>query len=155
VATCVRQIARALGHTLLIAALACLTGCGSGKGSGSADKPFPVKGKLLKGGLPLQPNTAGLPPGDPGLQVIFYRLGGAQAGEEYRAEVNAQNGTFELLGFDGKGIPKGRYRIAVIMAPVGGVDQFKGKYDKEHSKVEKEITGKEDDLVVDIEKPNG
>ena len=51
-------------------------------------------------------------------------------------------------------MPKGHYRIAVILAPVGGADQFKGRYGKENSKVEKEITRKEENLVIDIEQPN-
>jgi hypothetical protein len=125
-------------------------GCGS-KGTGG-EKLLTVKGKLLKGGLPLKPSAnEKLPPGDAGIRVFFYRVGGAEAGEEYHANVNPEDSTFDL------GVPPGRYRIAVIMAPIGSEesgDRFKGKYNMQNSKIEREITGKED-LVIDLDKPNG
>jgi hypothetical protein len=145
--TPIRRIARAGAAAGVLVVFACLTGCGSG-GSGGERLPK-VTGRLLKNGLPLKPpDTSKLPPGDPGLQVIFYRVGDAKAGEEHRAAVNPEDGTFAVA------VPPGRYRIAVIMAPQGSADLFKGKYDLEHSKIERDITGKED-VVIDIDKPTG
>jgi hypothetical protein len=151
VTSAVRRMAGACGLLALAVALISLVGCGSG--SRATEKPFAVKGRLVKSGVPIQPKTDKLPPADSGIQLIFLRVGG-QPGEEYAANVNPHDGTFNLPGLEGKGVPKGHYRIAVILAPVGGVDQFRGKYGKENSRVEKEITGKEDNLVIDIDKPN-
>jgi hypothetical protein len=143
----IRQFACAGAAAGLLFAFACLNGCGSG-GSGSEKLPR-VTGKLLKGGLPVKPpDTSKLPPGDPGLQVIFVRVGDAKAGEEYRASVNAEDGTFAVA------VPPGRYRIAVIMAPIESSDLFKGKYNAQNSKIERDITGKED-VVIDLDKPTG
>jgi len=142
--------------TALALCTALLVGCGKDDGAGGPRvKP---KGRILKGGLPLQftenPNSR-LPPGDPGMQVLFIKVGTADAGTEIPAKIiDAKDGTFELTGGDGKGIPPGRYRIAVILAPVGGTDVFKGKFDKTNSKIERDITGNED-LVIDVDKPTG
>jgi hypothetical protein len=130
-----------------------LTGCGS-RGS-SGEQKVTAKGRILKNGLPIQITAQHLPPGDPGLQVIFIKVGTVDAGEEIPAKiVDAAQGTFELIGPDAKGIPPGKYRIAVLLAPIGGTDVFKGKYDRTNSKIEREIKGNED-LVIDIDKPNG
>jgi len=147
VTTPIQRIVRGAGVAGLFVVFAGLAGCSSA-GSGSEKLPK-VTGRLLKGGLPLKPpDMSKLPPGDPGLQVIFYRIGDAKAGEEYRAAVNAEDATF------GIGVPPGRYRIAVIMAPIGSNDLFKGKYGPENSKIERDITGKED-IVIDLDKPTG
>lgn len=109
-----------------------------------------AKGRILENGLPIKVNVSNLPPGDPGLQITFIRIGSVEAGDEYDARIiDAAQGTFELIGAEGKGIPPGKYRVAITMAPIGSEDVLKGKYSREKSKVEVEVEeGK--DLVIDI-----
>jgi hypothetical protein len=145
---------RTVALVALVAGFIALEGC-SGKNSTLPEGRVKARGRLLKNGLPIQVDTSKLPPGDPGLQIIFIRLGTAEAGSESPANViSATEGTFELAGPDGRGIAPGRYRVVVILAPVGSDDIFKGKYDKNKSKLEVEIKGGED-LVIDLDKPTG
>jgi hypothetical protein len=129
-----------------------VVGCGGGGKEATAEGRVKPKGRVLKNGLPLDINAAGLPPGDPGLQVIFIKMGTTDAGTEIPAQItDPATGSFELAGLDGKGIPPGKYRVAVILAPSGSPDQLKGKYDQKNSKIEKEITGTED-VIIDLGK---
>jgi hypothetical protein len=154
-----RRVHRLRSVTILTA-LALATGflAGCGKDNAALGPRVKPKGRILKNGLPLQytesPNTR-LPPGDPGMQVIFIKVGTSDAGTEIPARiVDPREGTFDLAGEDGNGIPPGKYRIAVILAPVGGTDVFKGKFDRTNSKIERELKGNED-VVIDVDKPNG
>lgn len=149
----VRRPARGVLLAALVLVSVLLAGCG-GKDDGVAR--VKAKGRVVKGGQPLRVQTEkGGPPGDPGLQVLFVKVGTADAGAAIPATiVDAEQGTFDLTGPDGKGIPPGHYRVAVILAPVGGKDQLKGKYDTENSPIERDIKGNED-LVIDLDKPNG
>jgi len=128
------------------------TGCRD-RGPRAAEGKVIPKGRVLKNGLPIKAGESGktnLPPGDPGLQVIFVKLGGADAGTEYNARVIPEPaGSFELIGAEGKGIPPGRYRIMIILAPYGSDDEFKGKYGRQNSKIEVEVKEGED-VVIDL-----
>ena len=136
---------------LTVAALA-LAGCGPSSGPGTAEGRTKPKGKILENGLPIKVRTENLPPGDPGMSVTFVAIGGTTAGEEINAQIiDAKEGTFELIGADAKGIPPGKYRVVIVMAPVGGADYFKGKYSREKSKIEVEVKANED-LVIDVAK---
>jgi hypothetical protein len=126
-------------------------GCGDSAGETAEGRSKP-KGRILENGLPINIRTENLPPGDPGMQVTFIKVGTADAGEEFEAQVlDAAEGSFELIGPDAKGIPPGKYRVAIVMAPVGGKDYFKGKYNREKSTIEVEVKADED-LVIDVAK---
>jgi len=104
----------------------------------------------LENGLPIKIDTTNLPPGDPGFQVTFIRIGGVDAGTEYEARItDAASGAFDLIGADGKGIPPGKYRVAITLAPFGGTDALKGKFSRERSKIEIEVKPGED-VVIDL-----
>jgi hypothetical protein len=138
-----------LGFLLLLLSLpGVLVGCKSkDKTAEGRTKP---KGRILENGLPIRVNSSKLPPGDPGMQVTFVKLGGADAGEEINAVVtDAAQGAFELIGADAKGIPPGKYRVVLVLAPHGSDDVLKGKYSREKSKIEVEVKEGED-LVIDI-----
>lgn len=108
------------------------------------------RGRVLENGLPIKIDTSKLPPGDPGLQVTFIKIGGVDAGTEYQAVVtDSATGSFELVGIDGKGIPPGKYRVAITLAPFGSEDLLKGKYSRDKSKIEIEVKPGED-VVIDI-----
>lgn len=139
-----------LSLVMVLAAFA--AGCGGGgKDPATADGRVKPKGRVVKGGNPVDINTAGLPPGDPGLQVIFIKPDGV----EIPARVtDAKAGAFELVGGDGKGIAPGKYKVAVLVAPSGGTDQLKGKFDRKNTKIEKDVNGT-DEVVIDLDKPTG
>ena len=129
-----------------------LATAGCGEKNGPAEGRTMPKGRILENGLPVKVDTTNLPPGDPGLQVTFIKLGGVDAGEEAEAQIiDAAEGSFELIGADGKGITPGKYRVAVTMAPYGSPDLLKGKYSRENSKIEVEVKEGED-LVIDLAK---
>jgi hypothetical protein len=93
---------------LLIAALVASPGCGE------PSNVVSVKGKLLKGG------TTYVPPKDQVVTVTFVALEiqdnsgkSIQTAEPFQAEVDQENGTFSVPGTDGRGIPPGKYRVAV------------------------------------------
>ncbi len=135
---------------LLVFGFATLAGCGPSSGPGTAEGRTKPKGKILENGLPIKVRTENLPPGDPGMKVTFVTLGGTNAGDEINAQIiDAKEGTFELIGADAKGIPPGKYRVVIVMAPEGGQDFFKGKYSREKSKIEVEVKANED-LVIDV-----
>jgi hypothetical protein len=126
-----------------------LVGCNSSAVRPEDGKVIP-RGRILENGLPVKINAANLPPGDPGMSVTFIRIGSVDAGEEIEAQIiDAEECSFELIGADAKGIAPGKYRVAISLAPVGGQDQFKGKYNREKSKIEVEVKEGED-LVIDL-----
>jgi hypothetical protein len=90
------------------ASLVALGGCGSGN-------TVWVTGNLLKGGSQYVPPTGQL------VYVTFVAMDvkdepGAKvslAGEPFVAQLDQATGTFSVPGKEGKGIPPGRYRIAI------------------------------------------
>jgi hypothetical protein len=135
---------------VLAALLAGVVGCSSNSAPRPAEGRTMPKGRVLENGLPVATKSRNLPPGDPGMKVTFIKIGGADAGEEIDAQItDASTGTFELIGPDAKGIPPGKYRVAVMLGPEGGSDALKGKYTREKSKIEVEVKPGED-LVIDL-----
>jgi hypothetical protein len=70
---------------------------------------------------------------------------------------NAQGGTFEVPGLDGKGIKPGRYRIAIV-GRVGispeTPDYFKGMFTRDKTQILRDVKPGEE-VVIDIAKPQG
>ena len=124
-----------------------LVGCSpSNKTAEGRTKP---KGRILENGLPIKVKTGNLPPGDRDVGDLHQdRLSRCRAGDRGPDHRRAE-GSFELIGPDAKGIPPGKYRVAVVLAPYGGRDFFKGKYSREKSKIEVEVKEGED-LVIDV-----
>jgi hypothetical protein len=137
---------------VLVGILVVAAGCNSDQPKAEAGKVI-AKGRILKNGLPLKPSEkamAKMPPGDSGLEVIFIKLGTADAGEEIRARIlDEPPGTFDLIGAEGKGIPPGRYRVAITLGPFGSADELKGKYSRDNSKIDIEVKPGED-VVIDL-----
>jgi len=82
-----------LGLVILI-----LAGCGTGKKQ--------VNGKVVKGGQPLTVSDKGL------LQITFYTEQDKE-GANPIATSPKNDGTFSIVGTDGKGIAPGKYRVVV------------------------------------------
>ncbi len=143
-----------LAKNCVLPSLCCVILFASGCSSNTtvAEGRTKPRGRILENGLPIKVDHSQLPPGDPGLQVTFIKIGGVDAGTEYEATItDGTTGSFELIGADGKGIPPGEYRVAVVLAPHGSQDQLKGRFSREKSKIQIEVKPNED-VVIDIAK---
>jgi hypothetical protein len=134
--------------------------------SNKADEPKTiVKGKLVDGGKPYSfgPKSKGAaappPPGAEGaasgLRIQFTP---AEGGDTFNAFVDAETGAFEMKGHDGKGIKPGKYKI-ILGTPmyVPGTpttnEPFGGKFSREKSQIEREVTLDGPEIVIDVSKP--
>lgn len=129
-----------LGLTLWI-------GCG-----GKPQEPsVRAKGRILMNGKPLAVSPKNREVGIGSVRVEFYRLSpDGKPLDPSEGMVVDENGYFELQGRDGRGIPPGKYRIAVYHYDPD--DKLGGRFDKDHSPIVREVTGNED-LVIDLAKP--
>jgi hypothetical protein len=114
---------RVLGPGGLVALIGlAVLGCG-----GTSEEPtFPVRGKILKGSLPFSPQSmikGPLPPGDPGAKIVFKRMGGSRAGEEFHGSIDPNTGDFEVPGNTGKGIPESRYQVTLYVGAFGVTEE--------------------------------
>jgi hypothetical protein len=115
-------------------------GCG---GSGT----YQTRGRVLKGGAPL---TAVEPDF---VRVVLVPLpeDGKKALDWYVAEFNGSDGTFTVKGKDGKGMPPGKYRVALEHMK-GRKDAFKGAFDAERSPFVVSVQSASDEITVDVDK---
>lgn len=151
---------RVLRSVVGVACLA-LAGCGSGNNVW-------VTGHLLKGGQPYQA------PDRQTIGVTFYAMEtkgndgkNAPANEPYAATYNS-DGSFEVPGKEGRGIPPGMYRISVIRKPKAGKiapipkgskaqidrdkDYLNDQFGPETSPIVREIPASVD-LTIDLDNP--
>jgi hypothetical protein len=138
-------------------------------GCGSREPVVKVRGKLTKGGQPYQAKLTGanLPPGENvGVaEVFFYPVkadnelivnesGELKAVGGHNASVNA-DGTFEVVGPKGKGIPPGKYRIVIKhIDPNTDADLLKGAFDERNSGVTRDVTT-DAEVIIDLTKKTG
>lgn len=107
-----------------------------------------VKGAVVKSDKPL--TSVGDPP-----TVIFYPIlenNSSQSFDYYVAKTR-RDGSFEVPGVRGKGIPPGKYRIGVAL-PAGknGSDRLNGAYAGNASPFVRNVTGAED-VILDLDRP--
>ena len=133
---------RHLVLALSIGLLAASPGCG---GSG---KTVWVTGKLLKGGAPYDP------PQDQLVNVTFVALEvqdasgkTAQTGDMYTAEIDQETAAFEVPGPDRRGIPPGKYRVAVTQKMKR--EAFDAASEKIKDKAKKRAFTRETDMLAD------
>jgi hypothetical protein len=151
--TCLERIA-----CCCLAALACaaLAGCGSG------ESLVVVSGEVVEGGTPVA--IPDFEEGENCFEVEFFPLdeaGNLVSAASYAAVVE-EDGSFEVKGPMGEGIPPGKYRVAVWR--VGGEEDEEdeeeaaatgpwAKFNKENSPFEFEVPG--DEIVIDISQAGG
>ena len=107
--------------------LVLLAGCGGPKNP-EVKPGIVIKGKVLKGGQPLV-----VPNQDIGVGVIEVMLSpvDAKPGSEIQTANAKKDGTFELVRA-GKGVPAGKYKLAVYQRDQGiESDQLQGAFSKE------------------------
>jgi len=121
-----------------------------GVGCQETKKKYPLQGRLMENGAPLQVKTAGLPPGDKGIQVNFHQMGEGGNKEVFPATVNPADATFTVPGLDGKGVPPGKYRVSVSLGAFGTPDKFKDVFGPTKSPLTCDVplTGKT--IVIDV-----
>jgi hypothetical protein len=127
-------------RTLVPVIILSLTAVGCG---GSHLKP---KGHVLKGGQPYL-----LPEGE-GLRIFFVPVDPAKSDhfDSFAAEYDPSNGSFQVQGKDGKGLPPGKYRVDIQLMK-SKEDLLGGKLMGKKSPFVLEVTSSGGDLVIDLD----
>jgi len=127
--------------TVLILCVA--QGCGDG-----GEKLLPLQGRLLKGGEKFEGGPDEL------IQITFVPIlpDGKPPRDHYYANVNDATGTFVAAGKTGKGMPAGKYRVALELMRKRK-DRYKGKYDQVNSPYIFDIDQNTKEIVIDVDKP--
>jgi hypothetical protein len=77
---------------------------------------------------------------------------GKPPADHYFAEYNTADGTFQSSGKDKKGMPPGKYRVAVEYKR-NKQDVFGGKYDENQSPYVFDVDSGTQELVIDLDHP--
>jgi hypothetical protein len=118
-----------------------ISGCG---GSGRLQ----TRGRILKNGAPY------LPPEGDIVRVMFVPIpdGKEKVTDFHMANFNPDDGTFQAAGRDLKGVPPGKYRIAIEHLH-RRADIFKGAFDAERSPFVHEVNSSTAEITIDVGKP--
>ena len=115
------------------------SGCGG-------DGRLNVKGRIVKGETPFTV------PEEEYIRVTFFPVtsDGRPPLNTYAATYNREDGTFRAVGPDGKGIPPGKYRIAVEHE-AKKKDMFRGAYDGDRSPFVFDVDSSLKEIVINID----
>jgi hypothetical protein len=127
------------GAAALLCALL-LAGCGG-------DGMLKPKGRVVIGAAPFALKEGA------DLGIFFYPLGGdGKLGTTvYPAFFNAADSTFTVTGADRRGLPPGKYRVAVEHK-LNKKDLFNGAYDMNNSPFIFNVDAKSGEIVIDLAK---
>ena len=135
------QMRHCVTYSLLIAVIVVVTGCNK--------EPvlLKAKGKLLKGGVAFNAEEE-----DVGVQIAFVPVAadGSPPRNWYIAKVDQKTGTFVASGGHQKGMPPGKYKVAVELKR-DRKDTLNGKFDALHTPFEFEVDEKSAEMVIDLE----
>jgi hypothetical protein len=132
------RLYRHLSFCALIALLC--AGCGN---SGL----IKAKGRIMKGGQPYLANEG------EGLRIFFEPLEVPQGNTHYdsfAAEYHAEDGTFQVQGKTGLGLPPGNYRVSLQLMK-NKEDLFGGNVTGKKSPFTCEVTGKQGEVVINLD----
>lgn len=131
-----------------------LAGCGVG-----GPRRVIVKGRVVEGGKPLELKGDQFKAGALRVEVTFYPLDNAgkvdQSKKSYGVGVG-EDGSFTLDGEDRKGIPVGKYKVALrftdpmYRTPKGQGDRWEGKFALDKSPFTFDIQDASKEIVIDI-----
>jgi hypothetical protein len=131
------MIARWCALSCLLLAL-CLVGCNN-------SNLIHARGKIVKGGQPYRTEEG------QGLRIFFVPLGAADKHyESFAAEYNPEDGSFRVVGKDGKGLPPGKYRVDLQLME-NKEDLLGGKLLGPKSPFTVEVTPSSSDVVIDLD----
>jgi hypothetical protein len=107
-----------------------------------------TRGRVVRNGTPF------LPEPDEFVCVTFVPLlpTGEVAHDFYVAEYNQKEGTFQVAGKDRKGMPPGKYRVAIELDK-HRADQLQGRFDAQHSPFIFDVDGRTGEIVIDLDQP--
>jgi hypothetical protein len=128
---------------LPIAALvlaSCAAGCSS--------QQLTTRGRVHKGGAPFLPGKGEF------VRVTFVPIhaDGKRVEDYYVAQVNPTDGTFQVAGKDLRGMPPGKYRVAVELDKHRS-DLLKGRFDAERSPFVFDVDASTPEIVIDLDRP--
>ncbi len=131
---------------ILVAAVVAFGICSLAAGCG--DGRMRTQGRLVKGGQPLIPQEG------ESVRVTFVPIlpDGKPPSDHYFAEFNPADGTFKSAGKDKKGMPPGKYRVAVEYKKQRR-DVFQGKFDENRSPFVFDVDAKTPQIVIDLDAP--
>jgi len=123
----------------LVIALVTLAGCEGAR--------IPAKGKVLANGNPLKLSDKGV------LTVTFYAEDDKEATNPFPTIVDQKEGTFTVSGKEQRGLPPGKYRIAVTAVDPypSGKDLFNDKYKGKNTDIVKDVKDTSE-IVLDLKK---
>jgi hypothetical protein len=111
-----------------------------------------LHGKITRGGQPLQVDKA-RHGGYANVELVFVPLD--RAGRQFTTKAG-EDGAFEVLLPEGQTIPPGKYRIAVHQwNPQPKTDELGGRFSEQNSPIVRDITGGQQELVIDLASPKG
>ena len=112
-----------------------------------SDGKLNITGKVLKNGAPLRV------PEEEYVRITFFPVTADSSPPKntYAADYDRGSGTFRATGGDGKGVPPGKYRVAVEHVKNGG-DALKGAYDGDRSPILVDVDRQTRPLVIDLDK---
>jgi hypothetical protein len=116
--------------------------------AGCGDGLLRTQGRLLKGGQPLVAKEG------EHIEVTFVPIppDGKPPADYYFADTDQATGTFRPAGKNGKGMPPGKYRVAVEVMKKKK-DQLGGKFDAERSPFVFDVDAGTRELVLDLDAP--
>ena len=121
-----------------------LLACSAVVGCGGVAMVKP-KGKVVQNGQNL---TVGEKTGM--IQVTLFAESDTEMANA-QATNTKSDGTFEVVGREGKGVAKGKYKVAVqVLDPYPKTDKLKGKYDRDKTTLTVDVSDAE--LIVDVGK---
>jgi hypothetical protein len=123
---------------MLLLAVLLVPGCGDGR--------FKARGRIVKNGEPFL-----LKEGE-GMRIVFVPVEvSGDTFNSYVAEYD-KDGTFKVVGKDGKGLPPGKYRVNLEHLKKKK-DMFRGAYAGKRSPLVYEVGRFSDDIVIDLNQP--
>jgi hypothetical protein len=134
-----------LATVLLVLAIGTIQGC-----SQDDDGLLRTEGRVLKGGQPFVPEEGEF------IQIEFVPIlpGGEPPPNFYVAVVDQTNGTFHPAGAELRGMPPGKYRVAVELMKNRN-DELGGKFDAENSPFVVDVDATTEEIVIDLDQPPG
>ena len=114
--------------------------------SGCSRPMLQTKGRVLKGGQPFLAKEGEF------VRVTFVPVtDGGRAPDYFVAEVNREDSTFRVAGKDGRGMPPGKYRVAVELDRHRS-DLLKGAFNAERSPFVFDVDDRTPEIVIDLDK---
>lgn len=123
---------------VFLCAVPLIIGCGSG------GNDIKVQGKVHRKGQPLQVSSK--VPGGSAIEIGFYPEKG---GDPKIVLADTSTGAFRM---DTKGVPPGKYKVAVHHYDPRPEDKLKGAFSKEKTPISVEIASKDQEIDIDLAK---